>query len=385
MSEFIPLSVPNFCGNERKYVDEALEGAWVSTSGAKVGEMEACVAKYVGSHEAVCCASGSAGLHLAALVAGVKPGDEVIVPALTFIASVNPTTRYVGAEPVFFGCDATATMDPDAVEDFCANQCELKAQGLYNRRTGARVSALVVVHVFGNMADMPRFLQIARRYKLVLIEDAAEALGTRYTAGELAGRFAGTMGDVGVYSYNGNKIITTGTGGTLVSNHPDWAARAKHLSTQAKTDLLQFKHDEVGYNYRMTNIDACLGLAQMELLEGFIEHKTARYEQYRAALDGVKGFSMLPFRAGTRSNHWFYSLLLPERLERDEVIARLQAQGIQTRPVWSLISEQCDYGRNETHAMDIARDYRRRIVNIPCSTNLTEAQCSRVIEAILAL
>ena len=385
MSEFIPLSVPNFCGNERKYVDEALEGAWVSTSGAKVGEMEACVAKYVGSHEAVCCASGSAGLHLAALVAGVKPGDEVIVPALTFIASVNPTTRYVGAEPVFFGCDATATMDPDAVEDFCANQCELKAQGLYNRRTGARVSALVVVHVFGNMADMPRFLQIARRYKLVLIEDAAEALGTRYTAGELAGRFAGTMGDVGVYSYNGNKIITTGTGGTLVSNHPDWAARAKHLSTQAKTDLLQFKHDEVGYNYRMTNIDACLGLAQMELLEGFIEHKTARYEQYRATLDGVKGFSMLPFRAGTRSNHWFYSLLLPERLERDEVIARLQAQGIQTRPVWSLIPEQCDYGRNETHAMDIARDYRRRIVNIPCSTNLTEAQCSRVIEAILAL
>ena len=385
MSEFIPLSVPNFCGNERKYVDEALEGAWVSTSGAKVGEMEACVAKYVGSHEAVCCASGSAGLHLAALVAGVKPGDEVIVPALTFIASVNPTTRYVGAEPVFFGCDATATMDPDAVEDFCANQCELKAQGLYNRRTGARVSALVVVHVFGNMADMPRFLQIARRYKLVLIEDAAEALGTRYTAGELAGRFAGTMGDVGVYSYNGNKIITTGTGGTLVSNHPDWAARAKHLSTQAKTDLLQFKHDEVGYNYRMTNLDACLGLAQMEQLEGFIAHKAARYEQYRAALDGVRGFSLLPFREGTRPNHWFYSLLLPERLERDAVIEKLQGQGIQTRPVWSLIPEQCDYGRSEAYAMGTAREYRRRIVNIPCSTNLTEAQCSRVIEAILAL
>lgn len=385
MSEFIPLSVPNFCGNERKYVDEALEGAWVSTSGAKVGEMEECIAKYVGMPQAVCCASGSAALHLAALTAGVKPGDEVIVPALTFIASVNPTTRYVGAEPVFFGCDETATMDPDAVEDFCANQCELKADGLYNKRTGARVSALVLVHVFGNMADMPRFLRIAKDYKLTLIEDAAEALGTKYTEGELAGKFAGTMGDVGAYSFNGNKIITTGTGGTLVSNHPEWTARAKHLSTQAKTDLLQFKHDEVGYNYRMTNIDACLGLAQMELLEGFIEHKTARYEQYKAALDGVKGFSMLPFREGTRSNHWFYSLLLPDRLERDDVIARLQAQGIQTRPVWSLINEQCDYGSCETHAMDVAREYRRRIVNIPCSTNLTEAQCARVIEAVLAL
>lgn len=385
MSEFIPLSVPNFCGNERKYVDKALEGAWVSTSGAKVGEMEECIAKYVGMPQAVCCASGSAALHLAALTAGVKPGDEVIVPALTFIASVNPTTRYVGAEPVFFGCDETATMDPDAVEDFCANQCELKADGLYNKRTGARVSALVLVHVFGNMADMPRFLRIAKDYKLTLIEDAAEALGTKYTEGELAGKFAGTMGDVGAYSFNGNKIITTGTGGTLVSNHPEWTARAKHLSTQAKTDLLQFKHDEVGYNYRMTNIDACLGLAQMELLEGFIEHKTARYEQYKAALDGVKGFSMLPFREGTRSNHWFYSLLLPDRLERDDVIARLQAQGIQTRPVWSLINEQCDYGSCETHAMDIAREYRRRIVNIPCSTDLTEAQCARVIEAVLAL
>ena len=385
MSEFIPLSVPNFCGNERKYVDEALDGAWVSTSGAKVGEMEECIANYVGSPAAVCCASGSAGLHLAALAAGVKAGDEVIVPALTFIASVNPTTRYVGAQPVFFGCDATATMDPDAVEDFCANQCELRADGLYNKRTGARVSALVLVHVFGNMADMPRFLRIAKDYKLTLIEDAAEALGTKYTEGELAGKFAGTMGDVGAYSFNGNKIITTGTGGTLVSNHPEWTARAKHLSTQAKTDLLQFKHDEVGYNYRMTNIDACLGLAQMELLEGFIEHKTARYEQYKAALDGVKGFSMLPFREGTRPNYWFYSLLLPDRLERDSVIARLQAQGIQTRPVWSLINEQCDYGDCETHAMDVAREYRRRIVNIPCSTNLTEAQCARVIEAVLAL
>ena len=385
MSEFIPLSVPNFCGNERKYVDEALEGAWVSTSGAKVGEMEQCMAKYLGMPEAVCCASGSAALHLAALAAGIRPGDEVIVPALTFIASVNPTTRYVGAEPVFFGCDETATMDPDAVEDFCANHCELKADGLYNKRTGAKVSALVLVHVFGNMADMPRFLRIAKNYKLTLIEDAAEALGTKYTEGEFAGKFAGTMGDVGAFSFNGNKIITTGSGGTLVSNHPEWAARAKHLSTQAKTDLLQFRHDEVGYNYRMTNIDACLGLAQMELLEGFIDHKTVRYEQYKAALDGVKGFSMLPFRAGTRSNHWFYSLLLPDRLERDDVIARLQAQGIQTRPVWSLINEQCDYGRNETHAMGIARDYRRRIVNIPCSTNLTEAQCDRVIEAILAL
>ena len=149
--------------------------------------------------------------------------------------------------------------------------------------------------------------------------------------------------------------------------------------------MLHFVHDEVGYNYRMTNIDACLGLAQMELLEGFIAHKIERYEQYREALDGVKGFSMLPFREGTRSNHWFYSLLLPDRLDRDDVIARLQEQKIQTRPVWSLIPEQCDYGRNEAYALDKAKEFRRRIVNIPCSTNLTEEDCGRVIDAILAL
>ena len=385
MSEFIPLSVPNFCGNEKKYVDEALEGAWVSTSGAKVGEFEQVVANYVKMPEAVACASGSSGLHLAALTSGIQRGDEVIVPTLTFIASVNPTTRYVGAEPVFIGCDKTGCMDPDAVEDFCANHCTLKEDGLYNNRTGAHVSAMVVVHVFGNMADMPRFLEIAKKYKLILIEDAAEALGTHYTEGPLAGKFAGTIGDVGVYSFNGNKIITTGTGGILVSNHEDWAKHARHLSTQAKTNVVQFYHDEPGYNYRMTNIDACLGLAQMELLEEFITRKTARYEQYRAALDGVNGFEMLPFREGTRSNHWFYSLLLPERLDRDTVIDTLHAQGMQTRPVWALINEQCDYPRNEAHHLEVAQEYRRRIVNIPCSTNLTKEQCDRVIEAILAL
>ena len=389
MSEFIPLSVPNFCGNERKYVDEALEGAWVSTSGAKVGEMEECIAKYVGMPQAVCCASGSAALHLAALTAGVKPGDEVIVPALTFIASVNPTTRYVGAQPVFFGCDETATMDPDAVEDFCANQCELKADGLYNKRTGARVSALVLVHVFGNMADMPRLLDIARRYDLILIEDATEALGTHYTAGPLAGKFAGTMGDVGCYSFNGNKIITTGAGGMLVSNHADWAARAKHLSTQAKTDTLQFLHDEVGYNYRMTNVQASLGLAQLARLEDFIAVKQARYDQYRRGLDGVRGLRILPFRdeEGTvRSNHWFFSLdLRGAGLDRDRFIAGLQARNIQTRPVWALIHEQADYPKNEAYGLDKALGYRAGIVNLPCSTNLTEADCDRVIEAVLAL
>ena len=297
-----------------------------------------------------------------------------------------PLTRYVGAEPIFIGCNDTLCIDPDAVEDFCANHCTLKEDGLYNNKTGARVRALGVVHVFGNMADMPRLLDIARRYKLILIEDATEALGTRYTAGPLAGKAAGTMGDIGCYSFNGNKIMTTGAGGFVVSNHADWAEHAKHLSTQAKADMLQFLHDEVGYNYRMTNVQACLGLAQLERLEGFVETKKARYDQYKAALDGVHGLRILPFKEesdGVRSNHWFYSLYLKDSgLDRDTVIAKLQEQGIQTRPVWALINEQADYPKNEAYALEKAQDYRKYIVNLPCSTNLTEQDCERVIAAV---
>ena len=389
MSNFIPLSVPNFGPEEAARAAEAIRSGLASTSGARVGEFEGQLAAYVGMPRAVAANAGSSALHLAALAAGIGPGQEVIVPTLTFIAAVSPLTRYVGAEPVFIGCDDSLCIDPDAVEDFCANRCTLKADGLYNDRTGARVAALEVVHVFGNMADMPRLLDIARRYRLTLIEDATEALGTRYTAGPLAGRYAGTMGDAGCYSFNGNKIITTGAGGMLVSNHPDWAEHAKHLSTQAKADELQFLHDEVGYNYRMTNVQASLGLAQLARLEDFIAVKQARYDQYRRALDGVRGLRILPFRdeEGTvRSNHWFFSLdLRGAGLDRDRFIAGLQARNIQTRPVWALIHEQADYPKNEAYALDKALGYRAGIVNLPCCTNLTEADCDRVIEAVLAL
>lgn len=389
MSAFIPLSVPNFGEKEAARAAEAITSGWVSTSGARVGEFEQALADYVGMPRAVASNAGSSALHLAAMAAGIQPGQEVIVPTLTFIAAVNPLTRYMGAEPVFIGCDDSWCIDPEAVEDFCANHCILKEDGLYNNRTGAKVAALEVVHVFGNMADMPRLLEIAKKYRLTLIEDATEALGTKYVSGPLAGKFAGTMGDVGCYSFNGNKIITTGAGGMLVSNHPDWAEHAKHLSTQAKSDLLQFFHDEVGYNYRMTNVQACLGLAQLERLEDFIATKIARYNQYKDALDGYHGLRILPFKTeaeGVRSNHWFYSLYLGGTgLDRDTVIATLQDQGIQTRPVWALIHEQADYPRNEAYHLDKAQDLRANIVNLPCSTNLSEADCARVIDAVKAL
>ena len=387
MSQFIPLSVPNFGAREAALAGEAITSGWVSTSGGKVTEFEQALADYVHMPRAVACNAGSSALHLAAMAAGITRGDEVIVPTLTFIAAVNPLTRYMGAEPIFIGCDDSLCIDPDAVEAFCAEHCELRDGKLYNKATGAHVKALEVVHVFGNLGDMERLTEIAQKYHLILIEDATEALGTRFTAGKFAGKFAGTVGDIGCYSFNGNKIITTGAGGAVVSNHPDWAEHAKHLSTQAKTDLLQFLHDEVGYNYRMTNVQACLGIAQLERLEAFIAHKKALYDHYVEKLDGVKGLRILPFREDrTRSNHWFFSLYVKDSaLDRDEIIEKLQAQGIQTRPVWALIHEQADYPRNEAYALDKALDYRKYIVNLPCSTNLSMEDCDRVIDAVLAL
>ena len=203
-----------------------------------------------------------------------------------------------------------------------------------NKITGAWIKAIVVVHVFGNLADMPALMKLAKAWNLVVIEDSTEALGSYYTEGEYAGKYAGTIGDVGVYSFNGNKIITTGAGGMVVSNHADWAEHAKHLSTQAKADELNFVHDEVGYNYRLTNLQAALGLAQMEQLEGFIAHKQKMYDFYKEHLDGKNHYRILPFREGTRSNHWFYSLYIEDShpMKRDEIIQRLQQEKIQTRP-----------------------------------------------------
>lgn len=385
MADFIPLSVPNFAGREKEYVNDAVVSEWVSTGGSKVAGFEEALAEYVGMPRAVACNSGTSGLHLACLAAGVGRGDEVLAPTLTFIAAVNPI-RYAGAEPVFIGCDDSLCMDPAEAEAFCAARCHMEGDRLIDSATGAHVKALLVVHVFGNMADLPALMRVAQKYHLALIEDATEALGTYYTCGPYAGRMAGTIGDVGVYSFNGNKIITTGAGGMLVSNHPNWAEHAKHLSTQAKADELQFVHDEVGYNYRLTNLQAALGLAQLEQLEGFIAHKNEMYDFYKERLDGKNGYRILPFRDGVRSNKWFYSLYLEDaRHTRDGVIAALKAQNIQTRPVWALIHEQADYGRNETYGLAMAEDFRAKIVNLPCSTNLTREDAQRVVDALLAL
>lgn len=388
MSEkhFIPLSVPNFSGHEKEYVNDAVVSEWVSTGGSLVPKFEQAVADYVGMPRAVACNSGSSGLHLAMMMAGIGRGDEVLAPTLTFIAAVNPI-RYAGAEPIFIGCDDSLCLSPALAEKYLSANAEMQDGRCVSKITGAHIKALVVVHVFGNLADMEGIMDLAARWNLLVIEDSTEALGTRCDTGRYAGKFAGTIGDVGVYSFNGNKIITTGAGGMVVSNHADWAEHAKHLSTQAKADELNFVHDEVGYNYRMTNLQAALGLAQLEQLEGFIAHKIEMYEFYRQALDGKNHYRILPFKDGVRSNHWFYSLYVEDShpLGRDEIIRRLSEEKIQTRPIWALIQDQADYPRNQRYGDELAYDYLHHVVNLPCSTNLSKEDAQRVVDVLLGL
>lgn len=380
MNHFIPLSVPNLKGNELKYVTEAVNTEWVSTGGPYVTEFENKIAEYAHVKGAVACQNGTAGIHTALLTIGIKENDIVIVPTLTFIAAVNPV-KYIGATPIFMDCDDSLCIDPAKLKKFCENECDFRNGKLIYKKSEQNVKAIVVVHVFGNMADMENILKTARHYNLKVVEDATEAIGTYYTEGALKDCFAGTMGDIGIYSFNGNKIITTGGGGMIVSNNEEYLKTAKHLTTQAKSDELNYKHDMIGYNYRMTNLQAALGLAQLEQLEKFIEIKNKNYDIYEKLLVDT-GYELMKFRKNIRSNKWFYALLCADSDQRDELIKYLLDKKIQTRPIWGLINEQEPYSGTEAYEIEKAKYYWERVVNIPCSTNITEADIKTVTEQI---
>jgi len=382
--EKIPLSAPTLNLNILDNIRECIETGWVSTGGRFITEFEEKIAAYVGAEEAVSAQSGTAGLHLALIAVGVEPGDEVIVPALTFIAAVNPV-RYMGAEPVFMDCDADFCMDPVKLEKFLSTGCKLTEGGLINNLTGKKITAIIVVHVFGNMADMASIMKIAGAYNLYVIEDATEALGTYHTDGKYKGRFAGTIGDVGVYSFNANKIITTGGGGMIVSKNKDWLSKVRYLSTTAKDDALYFVHDEVGYNYRMLNIQAAFGVSQIDELESFIEIKKRNYELYRDLLKDTVGITVLPFTGGIRPNYWFYSIYVDKPKygkSRNELMMKLIEAGVECRPVWKLINTQKPYISALSLDIEKAKDYESNVLNLPCSVGLKEDKVKYVCEII---
>lgn len=383
MSKFIPLSVPNLKGRELEYVTHAVEMEWVSTGGPYVNDFEEKIAAYVNVKGAVSCQNGTSGLHIALHVCGVTSEDEVIVPTLTFIAAVNPV-KYIGADPIFMDCDDSLTLDTSKLLEFCQNECSFIGGKLINNKTKKHIKVIIVVHVFGNMADMEKIMKVAGQFDLKVVEDATEAIGTYYTEGKYKGKYAGTIGNIGVYSFNGNKIITTGGGGMIVSDDKELLKKAKHLTTQAKSDELYYTHDEIGYNYRMTNLQAALGLAQLEQLEDFIKIKQNNFKTYKEKLQNILGLSMLDFNERTRSNHWFYALNCNQEypMNRDGLIKFLSSKGIQSRPVWGLINEQKPYVGNQSYKIEKAKYYLEHIVNIPCSSNITNEDLLYVIECL---
>ena len=385
MPNFIPLSIPNFEGNEKKYVNEALDAGWVSTGGAFITKLEQFMAKFLQVENVAACQSGTSALHLSLVEAGIKPGDVVLVPPITFIAAVNPV-KYQFATPVFIDCDDTFCMDPNKLKEFCEEECVFKDGILCYKEQP--VKALVVVHVFGNMADLESIMDIAASYNLKVIEDATEALGTKYTEGKYAGKYAGAVGNFGCYSFNGNKIITTGGCGAITANDSKVVDHLRFLSTQAKTDPHYYIHDEIGFNYRMTNLQAALGVAQMEELPEFIRRKQRNYELYKEEFKDFKYATLMPFREGTFSNKWFYSLCIDRKYitaTMREIIMALHDKGIETRAIWGLINEQKPYLGEATYKLEKAPYYAARILNIPSSTQITEEEIAYVAKTVKEL
>ena len=380
----INLSVPNLSMDILDNLKECLESGWVSTGGRFIPEFETKVKNYMKTKFAAGVQSGTAGLHMSLQVLGVQRDEEVFVPTLTFIAAVNPTT-YLGASPIFIDCDDSLCMDPIKLEKFCSEECDFKEGVLVNKKTNKKIRALVIVHVFGNMADMEKIMDIAKKYNLKVLEDATEALGTYYTEGRYKGKYAGTIGDIGVLSFNANKIITTGGGGMVVGDNEELVEKVRFLSSQAKKDTLYFIHDEIGYNYRMLNLQAALGTSQIDQLESFIETKIKNYKIYKEELEKIEGLEILPFVEGIRANHWFYSLKIDKEkygIGRDELLQKLVDAGIQTRPIWGLIHQQKPYSACQNYEIEKALYYYDRILNLPCSSNLTEKEVYQVIEKI---
>jgi perosamine synthetase len=380
---FIPLTAPEIRGNEWRYVKDCLDTAWVSTVGSYVDRFEQMVAHQAGTTHAVATMNGTSALHVALLVAGVRPEDEVLVSTLTFIAPVN-AIRYAGAWPVFIDAEPNYwQMDPARVVEFLERDCRWSDGVLYNRRTGRRVTAVIPVHILGHPVDLDPILAVAKKFGLRVIEDATEGLGATYK-----GRALGSLGDVGCFSFNGNKIITTGGGGMMVTNNGDWARKAKYLTNQAKDDPIEYVHGEVGYNYRLTNVPAAVGCAQMEQLDAYVGAKRKIAARYTEQLRNLRGIEPMRNAAWAESTFWMYTVLVDsERFGMDSrlLMRALGLRNIQSRPLWQPIHQSPAHATESTLTMPVAEELARRGLSLPCSVGLSEPEQDRVIAALAEL
>ncbi|MCD4737186.1 MAG: LegC family aminotransferase [Bacteroidales bacterium] len=378
---FIPLCVPEIKGNEWKYIKECLDTNFVSSVGPFVDRFENMVADYVNCKYGVAMVNGTSALHIALLVAGVQPNDEVLVSTLTFIAPAN-AIRYVGAWPVFIDAEPDYwQMDPQKVVDFLEKECQLRNDTLYNKITGRRIKAILPVHILGHPVDMDPIIEVAQKYNLVVIEDASESLGAKYK-----GRMVGNLGDIACFSFNGNKLITTGGGGMIVTDNEKWASRAKYLTTQAKDTPIEYIHNEIGYNYRLTNIQAALGVGQFEHLEKYINAKRRIADIYTKAFNNVPGITPMVEPSFGFSTFWMYTILVNKieyRMSGRRLLQHLNDNGIQARPLWQPMhcSPAHADDRRESH-YDVAERLNRDALSLPSSVGLTMSDQNKVIDII---
>ena len=362
----VPLHAPCFIGNEKKYLAECVDTTFVSSVGQFVDRFEEKMAQYTGAARAVTCVNGTNALHLALLLVGVARGDEVLTQALTFIATCN-AIRYIDAHPVFLDVDqSTMGLSPDAMCDWLFRNAEMKDSQCFNKNTQRRIKACVPMHTFGHPARIDEIAAVCEEYHIELVEDAAESLGSLYK-----GQHTGLFGRVGVISFNGNKTITTGGGGMLLLNNEELGAQAKHLTTQAKVPhRWEFIHDRVGYNYRMPNINAALGCAQLEHLEEFVLNKRETAEKYHAFFATIDDMDYFLEPENCRSNYWLNTILLKDRQAQQDFLQYTNAHGIMTRPAWQLMNRLEMFKGCETDGLKHTQWLEERIVNIPSSVNL---------------
>lgn len=369
------LSGPNMAGNEWKYVKDCLDTGWVSSVGAYVDQFEKMSAEFAGTKYAVATSSGTTALHICLILMGVNADDYVIAPNITFIATCN-AIKYTGANPILIDTDAgNWQMDLDLLEQFFTEETEQRNRVCYHKKDGRRIPVLMPVHVLGNICDMDRLMALANKNNVTVIEDSTEALGSYYK-----GKHAGSFGLMGTFSYNGNKIITTGGGGMIVTNDEALAKKAKHLTTQAKSDPFEYVHDEIGYNYRLVNVAAAMGVAQMEQLPGFIKRKKAIMEFYKKELEAVGDIKFQQVSNDVDANNWLPTIMTEKQ---KDVLKILNDNKMQSRPFWVPMNQLRMFANDIFYNKNNRSNYLyQRCLSIPCSTNITDAELKAVCKKI---
>jgi len=366
--DFVPLAVPVFIGNEKKYLNECIDTTFVSSVGKFVDRFEEDTARYTGCRRAVVCVSGTNALHMSLMLAGVERDDEVLTQALTFIATCNALS-YIGAHPVFIDVDKdTMGLSPTALREWLNKNAEQKDGVCYNKHSGRRVKACVPMHTFGHPVHLDELVEVLNEYHIELVEDAAESIGSLYK-----GKHTGTFGKIGALSFNGNKTITTGGGGMMLFNDEELGAYAKHITTQAKIPhRWEFKHDHIGYNYRMPNINAALGCAQLEHIEEYVANKRETAKAYEEFFKNIDGIDFFVEPENTRSNYWLNAVILKDRDAQQDFLQYTNDHGVMTRPIWELMNRLPMFENCEHDSLENTTWFADRVVNIPSSVRIKQ-------------